>query len=110
MNKCQNPECGKEIPEGKKYCGTECLKKHLQIKKQAKEVPQTQNQANSNPFWTKGEGSINRDHNISEVKRMILSSMSYGEIRKKAMRYFTSKKFNEYFEIASDEIKGETET
>lgn len=34
MNKCQNPECQKEISENKKYCNEECLKKHLEIKKE----------------------------------------------------------------------------
>lgn len=35
-NKCQNPECGREIPEEKNYCGDECLRRHIEIKKEAK--------------------------------------------------------------------------
>lgn len=35
MNICQNPECNKELPERKKYCGEKCLKRHLEIKKGA---------------------------------------------------------------------------
>lgn len=36
MPKCQNPECGKDVPEGKKYCDEACLKRHLQLKKMQK--------------------------------------------------------------------------
>jgi methyl coenzyme M reductase subunit D len=36
MNKCQNPECGKEIPEGKAYCDENCLKRHTELKIQSK--------------------------------------------------------------------------
>jgi len=36
MNKCQNPECNKEISDEKKYCGEQCLKRHFEIKKEAK--------------------------------------------------------------------------
>jgi hypothetical protein len=34
--KCQNPECSKEVLEGKKYCNQDCLKRHLEIKKETK--------------------------------------------------------------------------
>jgi hypothetical protein len=41
MNKCQNPECGKELPEGKKYCNQECLKRAIELRKRGKhEVPE----------------------------------------------------------------------
>jgi hypothetical protein len=33
MPNCQNPECGKELPEGKKYCNQECLKKAISLRK-----------------------------------------------------------------------------
>ena len=36
MNTCQNPECGKEIPEEKHYCNEDYLRKHLQIKRNSK--------------------------------------------------------------------------
>jgi len=36
MNRCQNPECGKPVPEGKNYCSEECLKRHLEIKRKEK--------------------------------------------------------------------------
>lgn len=32
MPSCKNPECGKNIPEGKKYCDETCLKRHLDLK------------------------------------------------------------------------------
>ena len=38
MNKCRNPECGKEIREGLNYCNENCLRKHQEIKKIAKEL------------------------------------------------------------------------
>jgi hypothetical protein len=33
MTKCQNPECQKEIVEGKKYCNETCLRRHLKLKR-----------------------------------------------------------------------------
>jgi hypothetical protein len=33
MPKCQNPECGKDVSEGKKYCDETCIKRHLELKK-----------------------------------------------------------------------------
>jgi hypothetical protein len=35
MNKCNNPECQKEIPENKKYCNEECLRRYQELKKEA---------------------------------------------------------------------------
>ena len=29
---CENPECGKEVPEDHAYCDGDCLKRHLEIK------------------------------------------------------------------------------
>jgi hypothetical protein len=36
MKKCQNPECRKELPEGKTYCDENCLRRHQEIKKLTK--------------------------------------------------------------------------
>ena len=36
MPTCQNPECIKEISDGKNYCGEDCLRRHLKIKKEEK--------------------------------------------------------------------------
>ena len=36
MHRCKNPECKKEIPEGVSYCGEDCLRRHTEIKKEAK--------------------------------------------------------------------------
>jgi predicted nucleic acid-binding Zn ribbon protein len=33
MPKCINPECGKELPEGKFACNEKCLKKSLELKR-----------------------------------------------------------------------------
>lgn len=48
MNICQNPECNKEIPEGKNCCDEQCLRRHLEIKKEAKSTKATYEQQ-SNP-------------------------------------------------------------
>lgn len=33
MSKCKNPECKRELPEGKIYCDEDCLRRHLELKK-----------------------------------------------------------------------------
>ena len=38
INRCNNPECNKEIPKDKKYCNEDCLKRHLELKKHSKQV------------------------------------------------------------------------
>jgi hypothetical protein len=40
MKKCKNPECGKAIPDNLNYCNEECLRKHQEIKREAKSKPQ----------------------------------------------------------------------
>jgi hypothetical protein len=37
MNKCKNPECGKEVPAEQNYCNEDCLRRHQQLKREAKE-------------------------------------------------------------------------
>ena len=60
-------------------------------------------------FWHKGEGMSRRDHNIEVIKKLIESGYSYQQIFRIARRFFTSKKFNEYYDIAIDEIKNPAE-
>jgi len=36
MNKCKNPECGKEISDNLAYCNESCLRRHFEIKKEKK--------------------------------------------------------------------------
>lgn len=50
-NKCQNPECQKEIPEGKKYCNQQCLERHLQIKKEFKKKLYIEFDAKDDNIW-----------------------------------------------------------
>ncbi len=38
MKNCQNPECDKEIPDNLNYCGEPCVKRHIELKKQAREL------------------------------------------------------------------------
>ena len=60
-------------------------------------------------FWLKGEGMNRRNLNIETVKDLIKSGLSYQQIFRKARKYFTFKKFNEYYEIALDEINNPDE-
>lgn len=38
MNNCKNSECNKEIPENLNYCSENCIRKHIELKNQAKEL------------------------------------------------------------------------
>lgn len=40
MNKCKNPECQKGIPDNLNYCNEDCLRRHIEIKREAKTKPQ----------------------------------------------------------------------
>ena len=40
MNICKNPDCGKEIPDNLNYCNEDCLRRHIDIKREAKSKPQ----------------------------------------------------------------------
>jgi hypothetical protein len=33
VSQCQNPECKKDLTEGKKYCNEDCLRRYLELKK-----------------------------------------------------------------------------
>ena len=61
-------------------------------------------------FWHKGEGMSRRSHNINAVKSLILKGLSYQEIWNIAGQYFTSKKFDEYYNFAMNKIKAEEES
>jgi hypothetical protein len=37
MAKCQNPECSKDAPKGKKYCDESCLTRALELKEKAED-------------------------------------------------------------------------
>lgn len=73
-----------------------------------KEEKKKQNNSNS-IFWLKGEGMNRRNRNIETVKDLIKSGLSYQQIFRKARKYFTFKKFDEYYEIALDEINNPDE-
>jgi len=36
MKQCKNTECGKEIPDNLNYCNEDCVRRHIEIKKEAK--------------------------------------------------------------------------
>jgi len=42
---CQNPNCGKEIPEGMNYCGEDCVRRHIETKKEEKTSENSNNLA-----------------------------------------------------------------
>lgn len=49
MPNCRNPECGKEIPEGKAYCNEECLRRSLELKRKSKELARDDTTFNTDP-------------------------------------------------------------
>ena len=61
-------------------------------------------------FWHKGEGMSRRSHNINAVKDLILKGLSYQEIWNIAGLYFTSKKFDEYYNFALNSIEAESKS
>jgi hypothetical protein len=76
-----------------------------------KTVVVVNNNGNNEPvFWMKGDGSIRREHNIREEKRLIESGFSEQDIIRIARLNFSSKIANEYYEIALDLIKLESES
>jgi len=60
-------------------------------------------------FWHKGEGMDRRCHNINKIKELIQNGYSYQQIFRIARKYFTSKIFNEYYDIAFDEVNNPIE-
>lgn len=62
MNKCQNPECEKEIPEGKHYCNEECLKRHQELKREEKSKV---TKALENPYDNQGKITTETHDNLS---------------------------------------------
>lgn len=51
-------------------------------------------------FWHKGEGMARRSHNINAVKDLISQGLTYHQIWNIAGEFFTSKKFDEYYNFA----------
>jgi hypothetical protein len=41
VNICKNPECNKEILDNLQYCNEDCVRRHQELKRQAKEVAKT---------------------------------------------------------------------
>ena len=99
MRQCRN--CKKQIPDGKEFCSNDCYRKYYLNK-----AENERNRANSQSiFWHKGEGMDRRCHNINIIKQLIKQGLSYKQIFRQARKYFTSKIFNEYYDIAIDEIR-----
>ena len=61
-------------------------------------------------FWHKGEGMTRRSHNINAVGELILKGLTYQEIWNIAGEFFTSKKFDEYYNFALNKINAESES
>lgn len=59
---------------------------------------------NNSVFFMSGDGMIRRDGNIEVVKNLIISGLNYEKIFRIARRKFTARTFNEYYNIALDEI------
>ena len=87
--------CGKDISDDRDFCNEKCTREYYKNKK---------NVDSNSIFWLKGEGMNRRNRNIETIKDLIKSGLSYQQIFRKARKYFTFKKFDEYYEIALDEI------
>jgi radical SAM protein with 4Fe4S-binding SPASM domain len=71
-----------------------------------KEIKDNEN----NVFWHKGEGMTRRSHNINEIKKLIESGFNYQQIWNIAGEFFTSKKFDEYYNFALNKINNPIKT
>ena len=60
---CKNPECRKEIPEGRAYCDENCLKRHLELKNARGETNLTQ----EDEIWL---GQRRRKHAMDIILRL----------------------------------------
>ena len=58
-------------------------------------------------FITKGAGEKKRSHNIEAIKQLILKGFNYQQIWQTARKYITPKTFNEYYQIAFEEVEAE---
>lgn len=66
MNKCRN--CGKQIPDTLAYCGEECLRRHLEIKKEAKNSENNKNSLkNEVDIW---QGQERRKRAMETIKKL----------------------------------------
>lgn len=52
MNNCKNPDCNKPIFDTLNYCNQECLKRHIELKKQAKQIPEANKDIQPSPITT----------------------------------------------------------
>jgi hypothetical protein len=59
MNTCKNSECRKEIPENLNYCNEECLRKHQEIKREAKSKPQIEESPRNRSKKNNTEPTVN---------------------------------------------------
>jgi hypothetical protein len=68
MPKCRNPECGKEISKEMSYCGEDCLRRHLEIKKEAKNSENNKNcLKNEADIW---QGQERRKRAMETIKKL----------------------------------------
>ena len=136
MNKCRNPECNKEIPDNLNYCNEQCLRRHLEIKKeqipqnplrgkQPKQKPITEEFKKALPESTEqlqnlknnennrvgllfGSGGQRRESNIMAIKKAILTGISERTIIEEGELWFSQEKLYMYINIAKRLIEKES--
>jgi hypothetical protein len=68
MNRCKNPKCRKEIPEGMSYCSEDCLRRHLEIKKEDRTSENNKNSLkNEVDIW---QGQERRKRAMETIKKL----------------------------------------
>jgi hypothetical protein len=68
MNACKNPECGKEIPDSLSYCNKDCLRRHIEIKKEAKTSENNKDSLKNEPdIW---QGQERRKRAMETIKKL----------------------------------------
>ncbi len=79
MKQCKNPECKKEIPEGLNYCGEDCLRRHIEIKKSREKIKSANSES----------AKILKNHGDSNVEKILESiGVTHDNVRQDAYNHW----------------------
>jgi len=87
MPKCRNPECGKDLPKGMAYCGEDCLRQHLELRKE-KGIDSAEEESNSQETQWLGQERRKRAMDVILLSAYKFGSMGYDQFASK-MSYET---------------------
>lgn len=90
MHLCGNPECKKELPKDREFCGNKCLRRYYELKQ--KDLFRSQ--------FDKGSGSIRREYNIKLVAGLLEKGMEETEIRNRLGLWFKPSTVDDYVKNA----------